>query len=132
MSVDYDQIFHGIALAKLTKCNCSNVDLLAIICLGTSTPLPQAVDVPGTEKWHHFVAFAALTYPLTVASRRYWILIIIIGFSFGALIKIIQPYVNMVSNFYDFTADAFGVLIRFSLGLVVHNLKLKAAVLDDS
>ena len=132
MSADYDQIFHGIALAKLTNCNCSNVDLLCYYLPGNATPLPQAVDVPETDKWHHFVAFAALTYPLIVASRRYWILIIIIGFSFGALIKIIQPYVNMVSNFYDFTADAFGVLIRFSLGLVVHNLKLKAAVLDDS
>ena len=103
-----------------------------IICLGTPTRIPQAVDVPETDKWHHFVAFAALTYPLIVASRRYWILIIIIGFSFGALIKIIQPYVFRAGVFYDFTTNAFGVLIGFSLGLVVHNLKLKAAVLDDS
>ena len=61
----------------------------------------------GTDKWHHFVAIAALTYPLTVASRRHWILIVASEFSFGGL-------------------------IGFSLGVVVHNLKLKSAVWDGS
>ena len=60
-----------------------------IICVGTLTPLSQAVDVPGTDKWHHFLAFAALTYSLTVASRQHWLLIIAFGLSFGALIEII-------------------------------------------
>ena len=96
-----------------------------IICLGTLTPLPQAVDVPGTDKWHHFLAFAALTYPLTVASRRCWILIIVFGLSFGASIEIIQPYVNRFGDITDFTADAGGVLIGFSFGVIGYCLKLK-------
>ena len=86
----------------------------------------------GTDKLHHFVAIAALTYPLTVASRRHWILIVASEFSFGGLIKIIQPYVNRVGDILDFIADAFGVLIGFSLGVVVHNLKLKTVVWDGS
>ena len=89
MSVDYDQIFQGIALAKPAHCNCSNIDLFYYYLSGNAHLLPQAVDVPGTDKWHHFVAFAVLTYPLTVARRSHWILIVAIGLSFGGLIEII-------------------------------------------
>ena len=96
-----------------------------IICLGTLTPLPQAVDMPGIDKWYHFLAFAALTYPLTVASRRCWLLVIVFGLSFGASIEIIQPYVNRFGDIADFTADAFGVLIGFLFGVIAYFLKLK-------
>ena len=96
-----------------------------IICLGTLTPLPQAVDVPRTDKWHHFLAFAALTYPLTVASRRCWPFVIVFGLAFGASIEIIQPYVNRFGDIADFTADAFGVLIGFLFGVIGYFLRLK-------
>ena len=96
-----------------------------IICVGTLVPLPRAVDVPGTDKWHHFLAFAALVYPLTVANRRCWLLIIAFALSFGALIEIIQPFVNRLGDIADFTADAVGVLIGFSCGVGGYFLKLK-------
>ena len=100
-----------------------------IICLGTLTPLPQAIDVPGADKWHHFLAFAALTYPLTVASRQCWLLIISFGLAFGASIEIIQPYVNRFGDIADFTADAFGVLIGFMFGVIGYFLKLKKIII---
>ena len=96
-----------------------------IICVGTLIPLPRAVDVPGTDKWHHFLAFVALANPLTVANRRCWLLIIAFGPSFGALIEIIQPYVNRYGDVADFTADAVGVLIGFSFGVGGYFLKPK-------
>ena len=98
---------------------------ILIICVGTLIPLPQGFDVPGTDKWHHFLAFAALTYPLTVVSRRYWLSIIVFGLLFGALIEISQPYVNRYGDVADFTADAIGVLIGFLFGVVGYFLKLK-------
>jgi len=98
---------------------------ILIICVGTLIPLPQAVDVPGTDKWHHFLAFAALVYPLTVANRRCWLLIIAFGLSLVALIEIIQPFVNRFGDIADFTADAVGVLIGFSFGVIGYFLKLK-------
>ena len=91
---------------------------ILIICVGTLIPLPQAFDVPGTDKWHHFLAFAALTYPLTVVSRRYWLSIILFGLLFGALIEIIQPYVHRFGDVADFTVNAIGVLIGFSFGVI--------------
>ena len=98
---------------------------VVIICLGTLTPLPKMVDVSGTDKLHHFLAFAALTYPLTVASQRFWLPIIIFGLSFGASIEIIQPYLNRFGDIGDFTADSVGVIIGFLLGTLGYLLKLK-------
>ena len=100
--------------------------VVLIICVGTLMPLPRAVDVPGTDKWHHFLAFAALTYPLTVASQRCWLLVIVFGLLFGASIEIIQPYVNKLGYMADCTADAVGVLIGFSFGVIGYFLKLKS------
>ena len=88
-----------------------------IICVGTLMTLPQAVDILETDKWYYFVAFAALTYLLTVANWRCWFLIIAFGLSFGALIEIIQPYVNRFGDTADLTTDVVGMLIRFSFGV---------------
>ncbi len=96
-----------------------------IICFGTLTPLTEAVDAPGTDKWHHLLAFSALTYPLTAASRRCWLLIILFGLSFAASIEIIQPYVNRFGDTADFTADVIGILIGFLLGVIGFLLKNK-------
>ena len=77
------------------------------------------------DKWQRFLGFAALTYLLTVASRRYWLSIILFGLLFGALIETVQPYVNRFGDVADFTADAVGVLIGFSFGVIGYFLKLK-------
>ena len=99
---------------------------ILIICVGTLTPLLETVDVPGTDKWQHFLGFAALVYPLTVANGRCWRLIIVFGLSFGALIEIIRPYVNRYGDVADFTADTVGVLIGDSFGVIGYFLKLKS------
>ena len=68
---------------------------------------------------------ATLTHPLTAASRRCWPLIIAFGLAFGASIEIIQPYVNRFGDMADLTADAVGVVIRFSFGVIGYFFKTK-------
>ena len=92
-----------------------------IICFGTLTPLPKSLDVPGSDKWHHFVAFAFLVYPLTVANKKCWIPIILFGLFFGALIELVQPHLDRFGDIQDFQADAIGVLIGFALGVIVYS-----------
>ena len=94
-----------------------------VICCGTLTPLPKSLDVPGSDKWHHFVAFSFLIYPLTVANKKCWIPIILFGLFFGALIELVQPYLNRFGDIQDFQADAIGVLIGFALGVIVYSFR---------
>ena len=99
--------------------------LTLIICFGTLTSLPKMIEAPWSDKWYHFIAFATLTYPLVVASRWHWLMIIFFSLFLGASIEIIQPYVNRLGETADFTTDALGVLVGFSLGVIGHFLKLK-------
>ena len=99
--------------------------IICLISLGTLTPLSQAVDVPGSDKWHHFVAFAALTIPLICVKVDYWKIIVPFALIFGAAIEVIQPYVNRYGDIYDFYADATGVLIGVIIGVSVNLFYLR-------
>ena len=106
--------------------------LTLAICVGTLTPLANKVYAPGSDKWYHFIAFTALAYPLSAASRLYWIPTLIFGLSLGALIEITQPYVNRFGDIKDFQADALGVLFGIFLGILGHQFKSKDVSLITS
>ena len=102
------------------------VILTMAICVGTLTPLPDKIYTPGSDKWHHFIAFAALAYPLAAASRLYWIPALIFALCLGALIEIIQPYVNRFGDIKDFQADALGVLFGIFLAALIYQVKSRS------
>ena len=99
--------------------------LTLAICVGTLIPLTEKIHVPGSDKWHHFVAFAALAYPLTAANRLYWIPTVIFGLCLGASIEIIQPYVSRFGDIKDFQADAIGLFFGVLLGMLGYRVKSK-------
>ena len=97
--------------------------LTVLICVGTLTPVTEKIDAPGSDKWHHVIAFTVLVYPLTVASRSYWIPASIFGLSLGASIDLIQPYVNRFSDIKDLQADIIGVSVGLLIGLLARKIK---------
>ena len=97
--------------------------LKMLICVGTLTPLIEQIDASGSDKWHHFIAFAALVYPLTFASRSYWMPASIFGLSLGASIEFIQPYVNRFGDIKDLQADMLGVSVGLLVGFLVRKIK---------
>ena len=93
---------------------------VSLICVGTLTPFSQAVEVPGSDKSHHIVAFAFLTTPLICVKAAYWRIIFPFALIFGAAIEVIQPYLNRSGDIYDFYANATGILIGLLIGLAVN------------
>lgn len=85
------------------------------------TPL-ETPPLPGTDKTHHLIAFAALTLPCAVLYPRAlpWVVPLII--LEGGLIEIVQPYVNRMREWADFVADLKGVGLGLVLGLTIHVL----------
>ena len=94
--------------------------MVSLICVGTLTSFSQAVEVPGSDKWHHFLAFAFLTTPLICVKVAYWRIIIPFALIFGAVIEVIQPYLNRSGDIYDFYANPTGVLIGLIIGSAVN------------
>ncbi len=96
------------------------------IAWGTLMPLEELPPVPGTDKHQHFVAFGVFVLPVCLLMpARTW-LIFAIAVLYGALIEIIQPYVNRYGEMGDFWADAGGAVIGVVISrLILVWLKLK-------
>ena len=76
---------------------------------------PQAPD--GADKLVHFIAFAALAFPLARTGRLGLLPVFIGASAFGGLIELIQPTFNRSADLNDWIADTLGVLIGIGLGL---------------
>ncbi len=96
------------------------------IAWGTLMPLEELPPVPGTDKLQHFVAFGVFVLPVCLLMpARTW-LIFAIAVLYGALIEIIQPYVNRYGEMGDFWADAGGAVIGVAISrLILARLKMK-------
>lgn len=97
-----------------------------VIAWGTLMPLEELPPVPGTDKLQHFVAFGVFVLPVCLLMpARTW-LIFAIAVLYGALIEIIQPYVNRYGEMGDFWADAGGAVIGVVISrLILARLKMK-------
>ena len=71
----------------------------------------------------HFIAFAALAFPLA-RTGRFGLLPVFIGASaFGAIIELIQPSFNRSAELSDWVADTLGVIIGIGLGLAYQRVR---------
>ena len=81
-----------------TYCLAVTAVLLTSITVLSLTPLTELPPVPGSDKLHHLIAYAALTIPLVLKKPKYWWLIVCFFMAYSGLIEIIQPYVNRMAN----------------------------------
>lgn len=94
--------------------------LVAIIAIVTLAPIPVPKGLGGTDKTYHFMAFMALTIPVSTLKPK-WLLLAIPAFAmFGGAIEIIQPYVGRSCELADWIADLQGIAIGAGLGLMLH------------
>jgi VanZ family protein len=98
-----------------------SASLAAVIALATLTPVPHMPEAPpGSDKLHHFVAFAALVFPAAAAVPRRLLWLAPLAVAYGGAIELIQPHVGREGEWGDFLANAIGVAIGSAFGLVAH------------
>lgn len=95
---------------------------LAILVAITSLslwPLEQLPSVPGTDKTHHFIAYALLMFPTALRKPKNWLLIGLLFIAYSGSIELIQPYVNRYGEWLDMLANSVGVMCgALAAGLV--------------
>lgn len=91
--------------------------LLTLITILSLSPLPQLPPAVGSDKAHHFLAYAALIFPVAVSMKKTSTLFtFFISFAlYSGLIEIIQPYVNRYGEWLDMAANTSGLLIGLLL-----------------
>ncbi len=93
-----------------------SLGLLTLITALSLFPAEQLPKVPGTDKTHHFIAYATLMLPTALRRPRYgWA--IGLGFiAYSGLIELLQPLVNRRGEWLDLFANAGGVAIGAVIG----------------
>ena len=94
---------------------------LAIGYLSLS-PLETLPPAPGSDKLHHFIAYAALCFPLLFKDAKLARYVLPLGIFYGGLIEVIQPFVNRYGEWFDFAANAAGCLIGYALARLAQKL----------
>ena len=91
---------------------------LAILYLSLS-PLEKLPPAPGGDKLHHFIAYAALCFPLAFKDLKLARFSVPMAIAYGGLIELVQPFVNRYGEWADFAANTAGCLIGLGLACVV-------------
>lgn len=110
-----------VHLAFLTKYRLYLIGITLTVVLGiviaflTLAPI-SSKGVPGSDKLHHLLAFAALAFPLPFARPRF-VWPVIMGVSaYGGLIEVIQPFFGREASWGDFLVDILGATLGGLLG----------------
>ena len=87
-------------------------------------PLEAPPPAPeGSDKLVHFVAFAALAFPLARTGRIGLIPVFIGASAFGGAIELIQPSFNRSAEMNDWIADVVGVVLGIGFGLLYRRMR---------
>ena len=105
-----------------------DISLTIIVTLTLSVAMLWPLEAPppapeGSDKLVHFIAFAALAFPLA-RTGRFGLLPVFIGASaFGGVIELIQPSFNRSADLKDWVSDIVGVVLGIGLGLLYRRLR---------
>jgi VanZ family protein len=91
---------------------------LAAITTLSLWPLEVLPSVPGSDKIHHVIAYAALMFPAALRKPNHWKLIGLLFIVFSGVIELLQPFANRYGEWLDMVANTTGVVF----GLLVAEL----------
>ncbi|MCP4187737.1 MAG: VanZ family protein [Gammaproteobacteria bacterium] len=101
--------------------------LLAITTISL-WPLDNLPSVPGSDKTHHLIAYAALVFPTALRKPRRWVWLIAFFVIYSGLIELVQPYVNRYGEWLDMLANTAGIacgLVAASVINMLNKLQIK-------
>ncbi|WP_207062285.1 hypothetical protein [Motiliproteus sp. SC1-56] len=93
-------------------CACSLL-LLSTVTLLSLWPLDSLPPVPGSDKTHHLIAYAAVAFPAALARPRAWGLWLLSFWGWSGLIELAQPWANRYGEWLDLAANGVGIVIGF-------------------
>ena len=105
-----------------------DIPLTIIVTLTLSVAMLWPLEAPppapeGSDKLVHFIAFAALAFPLARTGRIGLLPVFIGASAFGGAIELIQPSFNRSADVNDWVADVVGVILGIGLGLLYRHLR---------
>lgn len=99
---------------------------LALITVLSLWPLDNLPAVPGSDKTHHLIAYAALAFPTALRKPNQWAVLLILFIGYSGIIELIQPYVNRYGEWLDMLANTIGISCGLILASIINYFKSKS------
>ena len=96
-----------------------SVLILALITVLSLTPQAELPVVSGSDKTHHFIAYATLMFAVAFVKPKQWQWIAVFFFCWSGAIELIQPYVNRYGEWLDLAANTGGLISGFILARIM-------------
>lgn len=105
------------------------ITYILLVSIATLSLWPAAYlpDVPGTDKTHHFIAYAALIFPTIIKQPKNTVFIVFGFIAFSGAIELIQPYVNRYGEWLDMLANTLGLTCGWVLAKATLSISRKQA-----
>ncbi len=87
--------------------------ILTVITILSLWPLEELPPVPGSDKTHHFIAYAMLMLPTAIRKPDYLPAIVLFFICWSGAIELLQPFVNRYGEFQDLAANITGLVCGF-------------------
>ena len=100
------------------------ITVTTVLTVAMLWPMEAPSPAPeGSDKLVHFVAFAALAFPLARTGRIGLLPVFVGASAFGGAIELMQPSFNRSADINDWIADIVGVLLGISCGLLYRRIR---------
>ena len=101
-----------IKLLALVRANWVVLTILNLLMITTLSlwPLETLPSVPGTDKTHHLIAYAALMFPTALRKPNKWIMIGLLFIAYSGAIELLQPFVNRYGEWLDMAANTLSLI----------------------
>ena len=117
----------GSCLEKLSKkWWLASMLMLTIVSFFSLMPFSSLPPAPGSDKFHHFISYALVVFPIALRMPRFWWVFVFIVVGWSGCIELIQPYVNRYGEWLDLLANAVGVFIGCLCGALANVLFIKS------
>jgi hypothetical protein len=101
-----------LQVLMLVRQNWVVLTLVSLLLITTLSlwPLDELPVVPGSDKLHHFIAYAFLMFPVALRKPEKWIWLAVGFVAYSGAIELIQPYVNRYGEWLDMAANTAGII----------------------
>ncbi len=115
-------------LVAVVSCYWLPITLVNLVAITTLSlwPLETLPQVPGSDKTHHLVAYAALMLPVAIRKPCGWLWIALLFVGWSGVIELVQPYLNRYGEWLDMAANSAGVFCGWLVAQLLNRLPIQA------
>jgi hypothetical protein len=100
----------------------SALSILVAVSFLSLMPVGELPKLNSSDKLHHFIAYAAIVFPIALRHPANLIGLCLFVIGWSAVIELIQPYVNRSGEWLDLAANSIGVFCGWAAGHTIRFL----------